>query len=343
MWRVSVKDLLHRKRRFVIAVLATSIALGLSLVMNGLLQHLRNENARMVNMFDADVFVVSAGGTGPFTTYRLLPQTVVDEVRGQPGVTRADAFVQARDQLKGKDVNVVGITIGGLGSPTPKHGRLPQADGEVAVDTTLGYDVGDHLQLGGHDFTVVGETANTTYYFGTPTVFATIPDVQRSFFDGQPYVTAVAVQGTATPPEGATVFDKAATRKDLDRPAASGAQTIWIMNGLLWILAAGVVAAMVYIAALERMRDIAVLRAIGTSDATLFSGLVLQGLVLSAAACAAGLVVAFLIKPTFPFAVEIPLYAFLLLPIIAVGMASIASLVALRRAVKVDPALAFGG
>src|SRR5262245_62082293 len=119
MWRVSLSDLIHRKRRFVIAVLATSIALGLSLVMNGILQHLRNENARMVALFDADTFIVSSGGTGPFTTYRLLPAAVVDEVRGQPGVTRADPFVQARDQLKGKDVNVIGISTGGLGSPTP--------------------------------------------------------------------------------------------------------------------------------------------------------------------------------------------------------------------------------
>ena len=93
---------------------------------------------------------------------RTSPKTVAK----QPGVTRADAFVQARETLKGKDVNVLGIVPGGLGSPVAHSGRLPSAGGEAIVDSTLGYHVGDHFSLGTLPVTVVGTTTRTTYYFG---------------------------------------------------------------------------------------------------------------------------------------------------------------------------------
>ena len=43
MWRVGLRDLLHRKRRFVVAVLATAIAFGLALLLSGVLEHLERE------------------------------------------------------------------------------------------------------------------------------------------------------------------------------------------------------------------------------------------------------------------------------------------------------------
>src|SRR5262245_18752528 len=76
MWRVGLFDLLHRRRRFVLAVIATSLAFGLSLLMAGTIAHMKNETNRIVALFRADRFVVADGGTGPFTTTRLLPASV---------------------------------------------------------------------------------------------------------------------------------------------------------------------------------------------------------------------------------------------------------------------------
>src|SRR6476661_7556013 len=117
MWRVGLFDLVYRRRRFVLAVLATSLAFGLSLLMAGTISHLKNETDRIVALFQADHFVVADGGTGPFTTTRLLKASVAKELARVPGVERADAFVQAREMVKGKDVNILGTTAGGLGSP----------------------------------------------------------------------------------------------------------------------------------------------------------------------------------------------------------------------------------
>src|SRR5436853_6715399 len=142
MWRVGLYDLLHRRRRFVMAVIATSLAFGLSLLMAGTVAHLGNETDRIVALFHADRFVVADGGTGPFTTTRLLPASVAGVLAREPGVERADAFVNARENLKGKDGNVPGIVPGGLGSPKIHAGRLTGGSGEAVVHHKPRHHVG---------------------------------------------------------------------------------------------------------------------------------------------------------------------------------------------------------
>ena len=337
-------DLLHRRRRFVLAVLAASLAFGLSLLMAGTIAHLSNETDRIVALFKADQFVVADGGTGPFTTSRLLPGSVAKEIANLPGVEQANAFVNARETLKGKDVNVLGIEAGGLGTPTNITPGFPlNADGQAIVDSTLGYEVGESFELGGHKYQVIGVSHDTTFYFGQPTVFLSVTDVQKNFLAGQPYVTAVAVKGNLKqPPPGTQIMDNAEVRKDLNRPQKSGTQTVAIFNTLLWLMAAGIVATMVYLTALERSRDIAVLKAMGTSNGTLFGGMAVQGLALALAACFVGALVSLALSPVMPFAVETPALAYGEVLIIGIVVGLVAALVGLRRAVHIDPALAFG-
>jgi putative ABC transport system permease protein len=190
---------------------------------------------------------------------------------------------------------------------------------------------------------VVGTAVDTTYYFGQPTVFMPIADVQAQFLGGQPYVTAIAVRGDLQhAPAGTQILDEAAVRRDLNRPQKSGTQTVAIFNTLLWLMAAGIVATMVYLTALERAGDIAVLKAMGTPNRTLFSGLAVQGLALALAACLVGAIVNRLLAPVMPFAVETTGAAYLEAVIVAIVVGLVAALVGLRRTVHIDPALAFG-
>jgi putative ABC transport system permease protein len=343
MWRVGLFDLLHRRRRFILAVLAASLAFGLSLLMTGTVQHLRNETDRIIALFRADQFVVADAGTGPFTTTHLLPASVAASLVSDPRVSRADPFVQARDELKGKDVNVLGVVPGGLGAPKVVRGAVLRAPGEVVVDEKLGYKPGDQVRLGGHTARVVGISHDTTYYFGQPTVFVPLADVQAGYLEGQPLATAIAVQGrVATAPQGTRVLGRAATHTDLNRPQKSSTQTVTIFNTLLWLMAAGIVATMVYLTALERSRDIAVFKAMGTSNRRLFTDMAVQGLVLALAACVVGAIVSLLLAKVMPFGVETPTTAYIELAIVGIIVGLIAAFIGLRRAVHIDPALAFG-
>jgi putative ABC transport system permease protein len=69
----------------------------------------------------------------------------------------------------------------------------------------------------------------------------------------------------------------------------------------------------------------------------------LQAVILAALSAVAALALEALLAPTMDLAVEVPTSAYIALPIVAVAVGLIASLFGLRRAVMVDPALAFGG
>jgi len=99
----------------------------------------------------------------------------------------------------------------------------------------------------------------------------------------------------------------------------------------------------VYLSALERVRDFAVFKAIGTRSRSIMAGLALQALIMALLAAALGVVLAQLLGPLFPMIVAVPVGAYVLLPVVAIVVGLLACLAGLRRVVAVDPALAFGG
>ncbi|OBH00470.1 hypothetical protein A5698_09020 [Mycobacterium sp. E136] len=73
------------------------------------------------------------------------------------------------------------------------------------------------------------------------------------------------------------------------------------------------------------------------------AGLALQAVIVALLAALVGAGLSLLLGPLFPMQVIIPTQAFVALPVVAVVIGLIASAAGLRRAVSVDPALAFGG
>jgi putative ABC transport system permease protein len=111
----------------------------------------------------------------------------------------------------------------------------------------------------------------------------------------------------------------------------------------MWILAVVVIGAVTYLSALERLRDFAVLKAVGGSGRNLVLSLAVQAVIAALLAALLGAAVAQALKPTFPLPVVIEPSAYVGLPIAAFAIGVAASLAAMRRATKVDPALAFSG
>ncbi len=212
------------------------------------------------------------------------------------------------------------------------------------VDDSLGLHVGDHVRFAGRSFPVVGVLTNTSFYFGTPTVFLPIHDVQSTLISGQPLASAIVTRGRpATVPSGLAVLTGQQVHKDLDRTLTQSAQTLDLINFLLWIVAGGIIGSIIYMSALERLGDFAVLKASGASTWSLVGGLGLQALVLSILSGVVAAVVAVAIGPLFPFPVEIPVQAYVTLFVVALVVGVLASLVGVRRVARIDPALAFGG
>jgi len=347
MWFFTIRDLQWRWRRFVIAIVAAGLAFALSLIMSGTLHHLHQESIRTVKLYEADSWVVADGVTGPFTSASSISGDAAAAVRQLPGVHDASALLIGRSVVDKVDINVVGYERNSFTQPMRvESGTPPTERGVATVDDMLGLEVGETVTFGGHSFPIGAVTNNTSFYFGMPTVFLPIEDVQDALMAGEPVVSTVVVRGpldAASMPTGLSLMTNDQVREDLDRVLIQTAQTLGIINTLLWIMAAGIIAALVYITVLERTRELAVHKATGSSNGSLVRGLLLQATVLAvfAAVIAAGIALA--LAPTFPFAVEIPTAAYIQLISVAVIVGGIASLAGLRRIVRIDPALAFGG
>jgi putative ABC transport system permease protein len=346
MWLVSARDLQFRARRFVIAIVVTSLVFGIALAIDGMRRSVQSETPAIVALFGADQWLVARGASGPFTTTRVLDADTEAAVRGAPGVERADAVVLSRTVISGetaKDANLIGHRRGGRGSPPISEGRAARRPGEAVIGSGASATVGERLVVGGKPFRVVGRTTEGRYYFGIPTVFVLLPDAQEIVFKGQPLAMGIAVVGDTDAPEGATALTNAQVVSDLNRPLAGGVQSIVVTAVLLWLIAAGIIGLIVYLSAIERMRDFAVFKATGAPTRVIVGGLMLQAVIVSLVAAVLAIGVSKLVGLGLPFPSELGVAGIAQLVAISLVVGVLASLAGVRRALTTDPAVAFGG
>ena len=344
----ALRDMQWRSRRLVIAVISTGLIFAMTLVLTGLANGFQVEAQRTVDSMGVDLFVAKAGAAGPFLGATPFAQIDLARVAAEPGVAAAGPLATAsmtiRDGAATRDTTAFGALEHGPGMPGVSQGRAPSTPDEVAVSSTLGQHVGDDMQVGAHTLRIVGIVPNSTALAKRPNIFLTTAGLQQLAYNGQPLVTSIGIVGAPRQlPNGYQAFDRAAGVDDLLRPVKSPAGAISIMADLLWIVAVLIVGSLVYLSALERLRDFAVFKAIGVATRSIMAGLALQAVVVALLAAALGVVLAQLLAPLFPMVVAIPASAYLGLPLIATAIGLLASLAGLRRVVAVDPALAFGG
>lgn len=347
MWLASRRDLGWRRRRLVMAVGATTLVLAITLLLSGFRDGFDVETFRTVGALSGTGFVVREGMSGPFTTVAQLDEALASEVSRQPGVTRAAPIVSIRHAIESSpttDVYIVGARPGGLGSPEVRRGRPPQAPGEAVLDTRAARRIGDRFRLGGKEFTVVGLVGGTSVWAGVPVMFATLGDAQELVFAGARSATTIVIQGTplALPP-GLDSLTVAEAEDDMKRPLANAIVTIDLLRLFLWVVAAAIVGSVLYISALERSRDFAVFKAVGTGTGDLVGSLVIEAVTLAALSAALAVGVSRVLAGVFPAVISFPARTLVLLPLVAVAVGLVGSFAGARRAVTVDPSLAFAG
>lgn len=348
MWLLTVRDLLYRKRQFSIAALGSALVFAMALVLSGVAGGFRDEARRTVAATGAESFVVAPGAGGPFVSFSALPADALATVRRVPGVVAADPLIVLQTPMEHRagrlDVHLVGHALGGLGTPPLERGRAVQAAGEAVVDRSSGLRVDDRFGVAGVSLLVVGESSRLHYAAGVANVYVALSDAQRVVFAGAPTITAVAVRGRpATLPAGLKLVTLAEARADIMRPLANAVRTLDICVAFLWLVAAVIIGAVSYLSALERLRDFAVLKAIGVPGRRIYGGLAAQSTLASLIAALLAVGLSRGLGPTIPLPLAVPRSAFLVLPVVAVLVGLVASLSGLRQAVRVDPALAFAG
>ena len=344
----ALRDMQWRKRRLIIAIVSTALIFGMTLVMTGLTNGFRVEARDTVDSMGVDAFVVKTGAAGPFLGSTPFPGVDLARIAAEPGVVAAAPLACVgtimQEGTSTRNVTAFGAPERGPGMPRVSQGQAPSRPDEVAASSALGRHIGDSLQVGAHVLRIVGIVPNSTALAKIPNIFLTTQGLQQVAYNGQPMVTSIGVVGTLRAlPDGYQTYDRAGAVRDLVRPLKVAVTSISIVAVLLWIVAALIVGSVVYLSALERVRDFAVFKAIGTRTRSIMAGLALQALVVALLAAAVGVGLAQLMAPMFPMIVAIPVGAYVLLPVVAIVIGLLASLAGLRRVVAIDPALAFGG
>lgn len=344
MFLLTLRDLQYRAMRFGLVIVGTSVIFAMLLLMNGISEHFKREPEYTVNAIGADWWVIPAGISGPFTAHATLDPSIAPSL----GARRADPVIVSRGALyidgKPEDVFVVGHGIGMLGAPPVAVGAPVAAQGQLLADATLGLQSGDRARFGSASFAVVGVTHDTTIFAGLPVVFMSIEDVRVQLFKGASVATAILTSGRPREiPRDLQVMSKDDVVVDSRRPMERATGSITLVQTLLWIVSAMIIGGVVFLSSMERRRDFAVLKAVGGSTRGLLAGLAAQSVFVALGAAALASLVQLALAPTFPIKVEVSSRALVQLPMIAVGVALLASVAGMRRVARTDPALAFSG
>ncbi|MEZ5233339.1 MAG: ABC transporter permease [Acidimicrobiales bacterium] len=366
---LALRELRRRPGRFSAAGLILILIALLLMFLGGLLDGLLRSSTGAVRALDGDLVVYTASAEDSFLRSRIEPAQrqaieAVDGVDTSAGIGVAQLGARRTDR---GPRDLLDVVVFGAEAPPKGLDAIP-ADGEAVADSSLreqGVSEGTVLLIGParSELTVVGFVDDTQYLgqaalWTTPASWREIlqtnrPDQQLGADVFQSLVVRVADGASAT--DVAAAIDAAtggATATLTVEAAANGLPGVesqrTTFNQIIGVtvgIAVVVVALFFALLTVERAALYGVLKAVGARSGTLFGGLVLQALVLSAVACVVAGAAALALDAAIPPG-SIPLRitgarlgqssAFLLVAAI-IGCAF-----SLRRLLRVDPASAIG-
>lgn len=346
MLTITLRDLQFRKRQFAIAVIGAGLTFALALLLTGVRSGFDTEANETVDAAGAAGWLVREGVRGPFTSISTLPEDTVRRVRAAPGVDDAEPMVIVTQSMDSDGeligVNVIGVVPGGLGAPAPTEGSALAGRGEAIVGRGTDAEIGDEIVISGRPFKVVGSIPDRSIFAGQPVVYVTLEDAQAVAFQSEPVASTIVFTGSIDdPPPGLVALSNEAVEEDLKQPVDGAIGAIDLLRVLMWLVAAVIIGAVVYLSALERLTDFAVLKAVGARSGALAVGVSLQALIASLLAAALAAAIAALLQPSFPMPVTIGAGSYLAMVAIAALVGVLTSLAALRKVLNVDPGLAF--
>ena len=336
MFLLILRDLQFRRWRVGLTIVLMAIVMTLLFIMSGLVEQFNVEPRLATERTAGELnWVVSEGTGGPFTSPRPVDAERFAAVDGEP-------ILVAPSSVDGFRVSLVGRSYD-TASPELIAGRYPADDGEVVIDASAGYEIGGAVSVGGLPGTVVGLTEDATILAGVPLTFVTLDFAQQTALGGQDLLLAKLTDQTSQElPDGLKLMTSDMVAADTLLPLDGAIASVTLVRALLWLITVIIIAAIIYITALERTRDFAVLKAVGGKTRDLGMSLLIQGVVMTLIAVAIAGVLQTFIAPTFPLKVRVPSNAWLVIGGGAAIAALAAGLAGVMRVKSTSPAEAFG-
>lgn len=395
---LAVKDVQRHLGKFIATTAGVGLLLAIVLTMNGIYRGNIADGVWLIENTRTDLWVVERGRGGPFNEQSRLREEAVDSVAAVPGVERASPFITYSVQRvvggNSQQFTVIGYDVfGGLGGPGRiVAGRsIRRAHYEIVVDSKLGLKLNDRVNLGLHDFTVVGLTRDGVDSGGNPLAYLSLPDAQEILY--QQDNEALRAQREA----GRRVLDRAglgAAQSEAVLPLLSpstrtisavlvklapGAnpsavarhierwlyfnaytspeeldlvlrgrllkmtQVLGLFRSLLVVVSIVIIALLIYVLTMEKIRSIATLKLIGAGNWVIVRLILEQSLVLTMASFGIGLALINVIHDKFPRTLVLLASDTALTFAVMFAGGILASLVGIWQALRTPPSMALGG
>jgi len=363
---LALREIRRAPWRFALLTGAVGLLVFLILFVQALTGALIGQFIGALDHQSADVLVYSAQARKSLEG-SVVPPATVDAVAKVPGVAQAAPFGEGTFSVlaggKLRDAALIGYELGGPGAPTTlTSGRLPTAAFEAVASSrnaSAGFDIGDTVQLerGGRTITIVG-LARDINYSVLPTMFASYDTYVAARRDANPQATVVypsAVAVLISPgASAAQVRDEinrtvpgveALTRSQAvsESPGVGSVSESLGMVVVLCIFVVVVVAGLFFlILTVQKAGALTLLRAVGVGGGALARALLVQVVIVVIGGVVVGAVLTVGALAVGSGGLETGLSAggVIRTGLLVLVLSSIASLGAVRRVLRIDPARA---
>ena len=375
-----LKDMRYRQARVVLTALGITVLISLILLLGGIMNGMRIQARQYVESTGADIWISAEGSGGAFIGFSMVVEEYMAFLNSAQGLTPDSAsplvFAQARPTVRGKSTKaiVVGYKLGKLGGPKQVLIRDRQAEGrmftpsnfedyrpedpvpyEVVVDEKMGLEIGEQITLGNEKVKVVGKAESRMFVLDTPLLFMDVRIAQKLLLGNTPHVNMMIAKTSESeqPVRAAAGLDaletiEARTLKQtlgdiiayyVDEPM----KAVQFLRVMLW-LAAGILVGMItYVTMLEKTQEIGVLKAIGAANSYVMGLLLKQVVLISGVGVVLGLILAYIFAAAAPIFVAIHLVESVIVVCISFVVCCGSGYLAARKAITVDPMIAFRG
>ncbi|MDN4642817.1 ABC transporter permease [Arthrobacter sp. PsM3] len=360
---VALRDLRFARGRFILigsVVLLITLLVGF---LGGLTQGLANANISALTPFHADRVVLAQPGMGKTLSFidSQLSEESATAWSAAPGVTAVEPLGITISKVTAAHDREATVSLFGVEktftSISPEQ-TVPTQDGTLVLSkraqAALHANPGDPVTVFGHEFTVAAVSGSAEFSH-TGVIWMSLTDwrdiVAQQTVKAAPFATALAVQAdssgdfTALDARANTTSSPLLLSLMAIESFKSEIGSLGMMLGLLLGISALVIGAFFTVWTIQRSGDIAVLKALGASTASLVRDALGQALVVLVIGVGLGIGITAATGAMLPAAVPFVVSPVTtILPAVAmVGLGLIGAAFALRSVIKTDPLTALNG
>lgn len=368
------KNLFHDKVRLIVTLTGIVFALVLIIVQFGLFLGFLETTANVVANSGADLWI-SAPGIPHVNAGAPLLEKRRYKALSVEGVERVDRFALNFANWKlpsgaQQNVQVAGFELkGGMGGPwNIVEGSIDALQGEdtVLIDelykSKLGVErVGDTLEINGRRARVVGFTSGIRSFTTAPYIYTSFKNAQNytQLSTDQTFFLLVRLKPGADPQTVKAALADAISGVEVSTNSemAKLTQNYWLFStgaGVTTLLGAFlglivgvvVVAQTIYSATVDHIREFGTLKAMGARNSYIYRVIIEQAILSALMGYAVAIVVGIFISrssATGEAAILLPREMILGVLALAVFMCIAASVLSIRKATSIDPAMVFKG